>query len=269
MFRMLVLDLDGTTLRHDGQLAQVDIDAAHALQAAGVRVSIATGRLFTGTRHIADALGIDGPVAVMNGSELIDAGTGVARHGHYLEPETLGSVHQVLSDHGVSTFLYHSRRIHYARRDERLAPYLRTWSLELHAHDDVHAAPDWQATDVVAVCAAGEADDVHAARDALALPPDIGTELFDTWDGERFMKIRSATEDKGTALARLAADAGFTTDQCVVVGDWINDLPLFAAAGRSYAMRDCPVMDDADEVLEALRGQGGAIAEVARRVWGL
>ena len=71
------------------------------------------------------------------------------------------------------------------------------------------------------------------------------------------------------ALARLAADAGLTTAQCVVVGDWINDLPLFRAAGRSYAMQDCPVMDDADEVLDAMRGEGGAIAEVARRVWGL
>lgn len=266
---MLVLDLDGTTLRGDKTVAPEDVAAAHALRRHGVHVTIATGRLFTGTRPVARQLGVDGRVAVMNGSELVDVQSGAAHHGHYLPPAAQVHVREVLARHGVSTFLYHSRRIHYAHQDAHLARYLGTWSPELHGHDDVGQAADWAADDVVAVCAAGAADDVHAAEAAFELPDGYGTELFDTWSGSRFMKVRSAVEDKGTAVVRLAAERGLRPEDVVVVGDWTNDLPMFAAAGLSFAMGGSHVQGAADAVLDAPMHGGGAIAEVARRVWGV
>lgn len=272
-FRVLVLDLDGTTLDLQSRVAPIDVAAARALQAQGVHVTIATGRLFTGTRWVAQELEIRGSVAVMNGSELIDVESQVASHGRYLDRAVRDGIHRTLKDRGLATFLFESRRIHYGREHARHAPYLATWTEDLAHHDDVFDAPTWGSSeDLVAVGVAGRADEIALAREALrqVLPSEVETVLFATHRGDAFLKLRHAGEDKGTALGRLAAEHGTTAEACVAVGDWINDIPMLKVAGRSYAMGHAgpDVRAAAHEVLDAA-GNGGAIAEVARRVWGI
>jgi Cof subfamily protein (haloacid dehalogenase superfamily) len=273
-YRVLVLDLDGTTLTADNRITERDLAAARALQQLGVQLTIATGRLFTGTRWVAEQLGVTGSVAVMNGSELIDVETGAVTHGNYVDRRARTHARQVLAGHDLSTFLFGSRRIHFGHRDEQHAPYLGIWTEELTRHDDVFQAPAWhEDDDIVAIAAAGEEQRILAARDALHddLHDDLGTVVFRTFTGESFLKLRHHGDDKGSALQRLAAERSATAEQTVAVGDWINDVPMLRAAGRSFVMSHATpeLQAEADEVLDASRETGGAIAEVARRVWGV
>ena len=274
-YRVLVLDLDGTTLNGEGRLEERDILAVKALQRAGVHVTIATGRLFTGTQWVAEAFGVKGSVAVMNGSELIDAVSGEVTHGRYVSPEHRRSARAVWSEAGLeSAFLFGSRRIHIGRRDEHKLPYLETWTPNLTVHDDVYATDEWASSDdVVAVATMGDASRISAARDALhrELPDEIGSVTFQTHTGETFLKVRDTREDKGTALRRLAEAQGVTAAECVAVGDWLNDLPMLEVAGLSFAMGSSvhEVAEQADEVLSTERFGGGAVEEIAWRVWGV
>ena len=86
-----------------------------------------------------------------------------------------------------------------------------------------------------------------------------------------FVKVRHSRENKGTALRRMAAERGVPLSAVVAVGDWMNDIPMLRAAGRSYAMGDSAedVCAAATETLAATRHHGGGIAEVAARIWGL
>jgi len=272
-FRMLLLDLDGTTLTEDRALAPVDVEAAHALRDAGVHVTIATGRLFPGTQWVAKELGIDAPVAVLNGNELIHASTAQTVSGHYVEASVRRQARQILYDHGLQAFLFGSRGIHLGAAAVAHAPYLQIWSPDLHHHDDVFDVTHWnEADDIVAVCAVGDDDAVASAAAALEehLPQGIGSVAFDTYTGERFLHVSGTVWDKGTALKQLAQDRGLRPEQVVAVGDWWNDEPMIASAGRGYAMAHATdeLKHIADEVLDASRN-GGAIAEVARRVWGI
>lgn len=271
--RMLVVDLDGTTLTADRRVSPADLAAARRLTDAGVHVTIATGRLFTGTRWVAEALGVRGTVAVMNGTEIVDVGTGVASHARYLGQGARSATRRILAEHGVSAFLFESRRIHYGEADARMRPYLEVWTEHLATHADVFEHAPWEVADeVVAVCAAGPAEAIALARRAChdALGDSVQTVTFATFDGEAFLKLRCAGDDKGTALVRMAEERGTTAEATVAVGDWVNDVPMLQVAGRSFAMahaRD-EVKAAAKDTLEASR-EGGAIAEVARRVWGL
>ncbi|MEZ4234780.1 MAG: HAD hydrolase family protein [Myxococcota bacterium] len=270
---VLVLDLDGTTLTADRRVAEVDLRAAERLIAAGVHVTIATGRLFTGTQWVAHALGVRGSVAVMNGSEVVDAHSGVASLGRYLDGAARRTIRELVATLPVSAFLFESRRIHYGSRAAEHAGYLAIWTEHLAEHADVFEAPPWEASEeVVAVGMTGPADVIERTRGLLheALPAEVESVMFKTFDGHAFLKFRHAAEDKGTALARLAEERGFDASQCVAVGDWVNDIPMLKVAGRSFAMAHAreDVRAAAQEGLEASR-DGGAIAEVARRVWGL
>jgi HAD superfamily hydrolase (TIGR01484 family) len=272
-FRMLVVDLDGTALTHHNQLCDADRRAAAALRSRGVPVTIATGRLYTGTRWVAEALGTTGTVAVMNGSERVHVGSDTSVHADVLTAQERDRVREALVGTELSAFLFRSRRIHHNRSDARHAGYLGVWTPELEAHHDLLGHEVWTgADDVLAVGVMGAADRIRAVHDAVIdLDAGFGGVMFDTFSGERFLKLRRHTHDKASALHALAAERGLGVEDVVAIGDWINDVTMLREAGRSYAMGGsiAEVRAAADEELDAPRGQGGALAEVARRVWGV
>jgi hydroxymethylpyrimidine pyrophosphatase-like HAD family hydrolase len=260
-------------LTHDDRITDADLAAARRLRERGVQVSIATGRLWTGTRTYAEALGVVGSVAVMNGSEIVDGATGEVRDGWYLDEVARTHVRSAIAASGLAGFVYGSRRIHYDGAGSRFMRVLEIWTPHLVVHDDVLEAPAWADDDVLAVGAAGAEADVLALREALhdGMPPDCETVLFPTRAGEAFVKVRHCRENKGTAISRMAAERGIPLSAAVAVGDWMNDIPMLRAAGLSFAMGDSAqdVLDAATESLASRRHQGGAIAEVAARVFGI
>lgn len=272
-YRMLVLDLDGTTLDEHRSLTDRDRDAALALKEAGVHVTIATGRLYPGTGWVARALGVEGSVAVLNGNELVDVASGEPVSAHYLDADLRRRVRARLREHGLQPFLFGARHIHYGHEAAGSREYLQIWSPEVSAHDDIWAHPAWtEDGDLLALCAQGDDAAVEAVHDALApeLPEHVHQALFHTYEGRRFLHVAGGRWNKGTALRQLAQERGLRPEQVVAVGDWWNDEPMFREAGRAYAMHHAT--DDlkalADEVLDASR-EGGAVAEVAERVWGI
>ena len=128
--KMLILDLDGTALVENARVREDDCVAARALASAGVPVTIATGRLFRGTRQAALDLGVRGSVAVMNGTELVDTQSAEVRYGSYLGREDRVQVRDILASHGLDAVLFGGEYIRYRNRPG-LADYLLTWTPDL------------------------------------------------------------------------------------------------------------------------------------------
>jgi len=68
---LLAVDLDGTLLDPNGRPHERDVRAVRAALAEGVSVSIVTGRLYSGTRASAAALGLRGAVGCADGSHVV------------------------------------------------------------------------------------------------------------------------------------------------------------------------------------------------------
>jgi hydroxymethylpyrimidine pyrophosphatase-like HAD family hydrolase len=81
------------------------------------------------------------------------------------------------------------------------------------------------------------------------------------------MVARAAGATKGSALQWIAAHHGIDVREVVAVGDWLNDVPMFRVAGRSFAMAHATdeVKAAATEHLRADVTTGGGIAEAAER----
>ena len=270
MTGLLALDLDGTTLRFDHSLAGADIAAATRARRAGIHVTIITGRLYTGANWVAETLGIDGLIGVMNGSEVVRVSDGGVVSRREINPELQAVIRRALETHGLTPFVYRPLAIHAVERDARYEQYLSTWTRSVNFHSSVSHLP-WGSLDVLGICAVGEAEAIEAAAREVAVQPELTAEVFTTYSGETFMKVRRSGVDKGTALCQIAEHLGVPLQQTVVVGDWMNDLPMFRVAGRSFAMNgaDPETVDAADAVLESVRGAGGGVAEVVDRVWAL
>jgi HAD superfamily hydrolase (TIGR01484 family) len=267
-YRLLALDLDGTLFRHDKSIDERDVAAIHELAASGVIVTIVTGRLMTGAVGAARTCSIEGAIACVEGSHLVELASRRTLYHHAMAPELVARLRTAFANAGLATFVFDAEVIHHDHKGAAYAPYVGTWSpsLRMMEEDAVwHEAP-------LAAVAIGTAEPVAAALAELANVPGLFTVTFDVLraPGTRAILVRSAGPTKGTALAELCRHAGITLAEAVAVGDWVNDVPMFQVAGRSFAMGGAPeaVSAVATDQLATGAGEGGGIAEAIRRAWG-
>jgi hypothetical protein len=267
-YRLLALDLDGTLLRKDHTVDPRDRDAIKELQAAGVTVTICTGRLHSGAMGAATACDITGVIGCMEGSHLVEVATNTTIAHHPISGDTLETLRGAIVDNQLAHFVFDATGIHHDRAGEPYAKYVSTWSPNLRVVDEHHLT--WN-TQPLAAVAIGNADQIAAAH-ATVRERGLFTVSFavSAVPGMHALLVRALGPSKGTALAELCKLVGCTLDEAVVVGDWVNDIPMFEVAGRSFAMGGAPdnVRDKATESLTSLAGDGGGIAEAIKRAWG-
>jgi len=278
VIRLLAIDIDGTLLDTRGRPHEHDVRAVRAALTAGVSVTIVTGRLYSGTRASAAALGLSGPVGCADGSHVVQSGDhATLAHSGVSGAEGL-HLRAALARAGLATFVFARDAIGHDDRGGEFVAYVRTWSTDIRAVADVYQHELWDAEEgVTAVVALGSrasvlqaAGDlardltkpVHLVQFPLRREPHVGT-----WA----IMARASGCTKGTALRWIAERQGVALKDVVCVGDWVNDLPMFEVAGRSFAMGQAPddVKAHATDVLTETSESGGGVAAAVARAFGI
>jgi Cof subfamily protein (haloacid dehalogenase superfamily) len=273
-FRLLAVDLDGTLVDAAGAVHAPDREAITALAAKGIPTTIITGRLFSGTRHIASDVGTKGPVACVDGCHLVEAASGADLLHGSIAAERADQLRDLLERHTVTTFVFANDQILYDDAGAPHLPYVRTWSLDLVRTDRVTVHPHWEhARGITALVCLGTERDIQGLEIDLgrSLGHAVYTAVFPVRRMQKAgmwaMVVRASGYSKGTALVWLARHHGITPEEVVAVGDWFNDVPMFEAAGRSFVMAQAPedVKQTATDRLDSDSSTGGGIAEAALR----
>jgi Cof subfamily protein (haloacid dehalogenase superfamily) len=273
-YKLIAVDLDGTLLDHRGVPHEEDVRALRAAQRAGICVSILTGRLYSGTRASAEALGLMGAVGCADGSHIVRASDHQTLVHHGLKGDRAHAVRDALGRNGPAAFVFAQDTIVHDPQGESFLPYVRTWSQDIRPTSSIVSHEFWSSDDgVTAVVAVGTAEQIHGTSEdierALGAHVQLTTfpvrRLADTWG----LVARAAGGTKGSALAFVAAEYGCSTEETVCVGDWLNDVSMFGVAGRSFAMGQAPdeVKRAASSVLAETSERGGGIARVVAEVF--
>ncbi len=275
---LLAVDLDGTLLDRSGQPHSRDARALRAALAAGVRVSIVTGRLYSGTRAFAEALGLRGPVGCADGSHLVRAHD----HSTLLHLGVGGAdalrLRDALETARVTTFVLAKDAVGHDAAGAPFVGYVSTWSTDVRAAPDVFRHELWESADgVTAAVSLGTREQVVGAADEIAreLAHAVVVVAFPVrrpaHDGTWALMARAVGGTKGTAIRWIAEHEGVPLADTVCVGDWVNDLPMFEVAGRSFAMGQAPdeVKAKATDVLAETVESGGGVARVVAEVFGI
>jgi HAD superfamily hydrolase (TIGR01484 family) len=269
MYRLLALDLDGTLLRHDQVVDERDLAAIAEVQRAGVAVTIVTGRLLSGSVAAAEACAITGAIACVEGSHLVELSSNTTLVHHPIDAADAALLRATLSTNGLRSFVFDAHGIHHDHAGAPYAEYVRTWSPNMRILEEEMV---WNTAPLAAV-AIGEGPAVAAAAEALRAATDrlfVVSFAVSMVPGKHAVLVRAKGPTKGTALRALCDRVGCTVEQAVAVGDWVNDVPMFEVAGRSFAMGGAPeiVAARATDRLRTEAGAGGGIAEAIRRAWG-
>lgn len=273
-FKLLVTDLDGTLLAPSGVPHAADREAIEQLSENGVHVSVCTGRMYSGTRDVVRRLGLSGPIGCLDGSHIVDPDGDRDLAMHPIRAEARELLREALDTHKPISFVFADDTVFHDDSGEAYLRYVSQWSARSLRLERLLDAASWTKHRLVsAVVSVGDEKQIRGAADRLAetAAAHLQTVTFTVsspeYRGAWGLVVRAAGVSKATAVAFIAEHHGVDMSEVVTVGDWINDVSMLEAAGRSFAMGQAPpqVKAAATDVLKADAWSGGGIAEAARR----
>lgn len=262
---MFVTDVDGTLLDDRGRVSPANLAALQRLMAAGVHVTLATGRTLAATKELARRIGIRLPIIAYNGSQVVTA-DGTVLFERRLAPRAVDEVVDLAARLGLSGFVYLRCGL------VPVASGMRRY-LHLLPEDRVHCLPPFSGTGpgapwyseggAIKVLLLGDAPEAVEALTARAKRA-----------GARYGVLRCAPDgvevlppgvSKATGLGYLARRLGVRQERVVAVGNAGNDLHMLRAAGAGVAVASAEpeVLAVADYVAPP-HGEDG-VAAAARR----
>jgi Cof subfamily protein (haloacid dehalogenase superfamily) len=258
---LLAVDLDGTLVEPRKPVRQAVIDAVNRAQAAGVRATIVTGRMYVGAKPFADALSLDGPIVLYQGAVLADARTGRFEREVAMPNAVALRIYAAAKERGLHVQFYRDDKF-YVENDNAYAQlYARTsGTLPVVVPSLPADFAGRDSTKVNVVTAPDKTPEVLALMERVC-----GPDAYVTRSNPEFVEMLNPAVDKGVALRLVAEGFGIPMDRVMAIGDSYNDLPLLRAAGFAVAMGSAPdeLKAEADAVVGDVEHDG--VAEAIER----
>lgn len=262
--KLLALDIDGTLIADMGlPIAQRDRDAIFRARAAGVFITMATGRILDVALRWIDALEIDIPVILCNGADIRDK-----EKSWFRDSIPLGETRAIMEAYhgsGQKRYLFSDNRI-YCTKEDYHKPLFDKWQQGEEAvfpvvvsdtEEEMYASM-YTDVDKVLVWAP---DDAHAPA-LKQVAQEFAGEFNVVRGEERNVEFNKMGVSKGSGLRKLTELLGLSMDEVMAIGDGGNDTEMLRAAGVGVAMANAmsEAIEAADYVTSDVRDCGVAAA---------
>ncbi len=244
MYKLVVLDIDGTLLTSDKKITQKTIDTIKKASELGVKFIIASGRAPSGVMPVADNINlkdIGGYILSFNGGCCLNYKTGEYLYENFIPNKYLKDIYDFATRNNIPMLTYH--------KDTMYTPNDTTKYLELEANinnlktkktsnlleEFTHDFPKVILTDEGHILEKF----VEKAQDTLSDLEVFRSEPF-------FLEICPQGIHKATGIAKVIDILGIKQEEVMAIGDGFNDLTMIEYAGLGVAMANAQ-----DKVKEA------------------
>lgn len=259
--RLVISDVDGTIVQSDKTIAPATVEAAARLQQTGVKLAIVSARPPRGMLYIQDALRLTGPLAGFNGGRMLGPDREVI--AEHAVPETAArTALGLFAARGLQSWVYScdywfvlDRNAAHVARETHTVRFAPTVIDSFEHHLD-------RVSKMV-----GVSDDVALLGDVEAeLQTLIGAAAHAKRSQPYYLDLTAQEANKGAAVRAIAAAEGVALEEVAVLGDMLNDVPMFEVAGFSVAMGNASdeVKGRASASATATNDQGGWAEAVDR-----
>lgn len=268
--QLVAIDMDDTLIDEKGAVSPEASGCIRDSIGRGVKVTLATGRMFQSAVPYAKKLGLDVPLITYNGA-LIRSGLSDEIILHEPVPYDLSrDVVKYAQEKGLTLNLYVDDRLIVAHMNDEVEYYATIAGVVAHAVGDLGK----YISDLATI--RGE---VNAVSTKLLIVADSGIvdasmrELSVLFDGRlnitkskpRFLEMTKPGISKAAAIKMLIKKWSIEQDQVMAIGDSLNDLEMLEFAGIGVAVANAlpEVKQRADCVTQHECGLG--VAEAFRR----
>jgi len=262
--KLLVLDIDGTIAGQSNTLSHPVKEVIAAVQAKGIKVAIATGRMYCSALRFHQEIGSTLPLVAYQGAWIQDPNTQeIHRHLsvsreialqllEYFEQPDLRSL--------LSVHFYINDQLYVREITKETESYQQRCGVNAIPVGDLRQLLDHEPTKILALC-----DDASLIQQLLTNLRHRykSTELYMTTSVATFLEAANTHVNKGNAVRYLAEEMlGLESHNVMTIGDNFNDVEMLSYAGISVAMGNAPdqVQAIADWVAPSVELDGAAIA---------
>ncbi len=245
-YHLIALDLDETLLGNDFKISARNKKAIAAARAKGVKVVIASGRMFRSSLPYARELQLDTPLITYHGALIrnMEPEPGDDLYYHPVPYDYALAILKAAEEMGYHLNLY-INDILYTREENRFSRLYKTIaSIEMNY---VGSLPDYLKKvqqDPIKLTIIDYEGELQRMSDYLHR--HYQGKLNITKSHKYFLEITSIRASKGQALKELAGKLGISQAATMAIGDSYNDLDMIKYAGMGVA-----VANGREEILQA------------------
>lgn len=233
MIKLFVTDIDGTLLpAGSATVPAKNIEAVRAMTEAGVKVAIATGRMYKAALPIAAQLKVPVPIIAYNGA-LIKSSSGEIIYTHYTDSATAVRLINFFEERAWHLQSYSEDVLYVPERNDCVKLYENTQKVEA-----VEVGWDGlreRAKDVPKLLSISFNPDeiVERMNEAKKF---FGDQLEITRSAPQLAEFMAPGVTKASAIKILADKLGIDNSEILAIGDSDNDLQMLTSVGLGVAM---------------------------------
>lgn len=262
--RLVVVDIDGTIVGESNEINPAVLAAVQAVQAKGIPVTIATGRMYRSALRFHQQLGSTLPLISYQGALIRDPQTETVHRHWSVAPELALQLLERFNQNDLRSQL----SIHLYVEDQLFVEEINALTEDYALRSDIVPQLVNDLTEV----AQRSPTKVLAMSDQPALISELLTELrgvfppselYMTRSVPTFFEATNPLVNKGTAVRYLAEELlQISAENVMAIGDNWNDLEMLEYAGLGIAMGSAPtaVQLVANDVVLDVEADGVAVA---------
>lgn len=262
--KLLVLDIDGTITGDSNTLSVTVKEVIAAVQAKGIKVAIATGRMYCSALRFHQEIGSTLPLIAYQGAWIQDPGNDqIHRHlpvSREITQQLLEYFEQPDLRSLLSVHFYINDQLYVREITKETDNYQQRCGVNAISVGDLRQLLDHEPTKILAL-----SEDANLTQQLLA---DLRlrykpTDLYMTTSVPTFLEAANTHVNKGNAVRYLAEEMlGLESHHVMTIGDNFNDVEMLDYAGISVAMGNAPpeVQAIANWVAPSIELDGAAIA---------
>ena len=232
--QMVAIDCDETLLRSDNTVSEYTKDVLQRLQDKGVRITIATGRMYQTAKPVGMSLQLGNvPMILFSGGLIQELESGRKLFERTVPLDTVQRILKIASQYGWHIQSY---------VDDRLLCHHKTWQSDLYEVQTGAKAEflgdglytlESEPNKLIAI------DTVEGIDQIIdTLTPEVGDLVNLVRSQKDFLEIVALNVSKGRALTQLALDNHISLEHIVSFGNAENDISMLRKTGYSVAVEN-------------------------------
>lgn len=264
-YKLIVCDMDGTLLTEDKKISDKNREVLKKAEEKGVRLAVATGRIYSSAKIYGEELGLQTPIISCNGALVRDSKTEETLFEAFIGEKEAEFVMDVCEKHNIYYHFYSDY--------EFFTKELKYTSLNYQEWNEKQ--PEGKKIDIQIIEKPKEVldrgskiykfviledDQEKLNRVKLDLSKNEALELSQSCENN--IEVMTKGVSKGVALEELCKKLGISREQVIAFGDHYNDISMIEYAGMGVAMGNGvdQLKERADKVTSANYEDGVALA---------
>lgn len=231
-YRMLALDMDDTLLGHNMQISKRTVEKIQQAKAAGVRVVIASGRMFRAILPYFRQLELTDPAIVYNGAMVRQPDAAEPILHNPIPLELARQVAQRVEECGSQLNAYIGDWLYVRKQTPEVLRYMEKTKVDSTEVGPIGDFLEEEPTKLLVIHY--NCDEIEALR--TQLKTEFKDQLSITQSKPYFIEIMAQGVSKGHTLAKLSQQMGYSQEEVIAIGDGLNDVEMIQWAGLGVAM---------------------------------